>query len=377
MQKNKINILLFLITAIFIFTGIFSLFYFAKAANLEVSYPVSKSGIALQSTNTPLPVLLKYIFDYGNFLGFMAVVYSLAYAGFLYLRAGAQPEALSQAKDRIWGAVSGILILLMTYLIITTINPQLAFFKEPGLQPIAPVAVDKSPGIYFFQSTDCSGQAYASTSNINDFGTDMGNRINSVLIVQSKDVSYISTLFSSPGLFGKCKYINPNISTCQQVPNIANSASIHRYNFNANNGSVTFYRKPFYNPEGGFIEFKAQDIKNPNTGFLQVKLEDLYFQNVPLQDQICTKWDENQNCIVKQNPSLAGKEISSIKIIGDFIVFFIYFAPNDPGSGPWTYCQEFPTPSDINKEGPKQFKWEKSTNQIKLPNWLFIIPVNN
>ena len=375
MLKNKKNLLLFTITVLIVFTGIFNLFYFTKAADLEVSYPVSKSGIALQGTNTPLPILLKYIFDYGTFLGFMAAVYSLAYAGFLYLRAGAQPEVLSQAKDRIWGTVSGILILLMTYLIITTINPQLAFFKAPELQPIPPVAVDKSPGVYLFQSTDCSGQAFSSTSNINNFGPDMGNKINSVLIVQSKDVSYISTLFSSPGLFGKCKYIDPNISTCQKVPNIANSISIHQYDSKSNNGSVTFYRKPFYNPDGGFIELKAQDVQSSNNGFFKAKLEDLYFQNVPLEDQICTKWDENQNCISKQNPSLAGKEISSIKIIGDFIIFFIYFSPNDSSSGPWTYCQEFPIENDINKEGPKQFKWEKSANQTKLPNWIFIIPI--
>lgn len=381
-KKNYIN--LYIILFLFIFSASFCI-----AADLELEYPLLKDGFTITDTNTPIPIFLKYLFDIGMFLGFAAAVYSLGYAGVLYLISGAKPEYRSQARDRVSGAISGVLILVMTYLIITTLNPQLKFFKLNDLETIPPVALNKSPGVYFYKSTDCSEDVKFSTSNVNDFGTELNNRINSVLVVQGKTASYISTLYSSPGLSGKCQDASPNKTTCQNdpplTPNFASSASIHQYDFNPNsnpdNDGVYFYRKPFYNKEGGWLKINKTQIKTSSKGFFGAKLEDLTFTgdstscNVPIEDQICEKYDEKGICIQKKCPALAGKEISSIKIAGNYIVYFLYFDPTDSPNGPWSYCQEFPTPDDINREGPKQFKWEKTLSQPNLPNRVYIYPV--
>src|SRR3989344_1985989 len=95
------------------------------AANLEVDYPTLITGAKVDS-NTDLPNYLKYIFDAGIFLGFFSVFLSLIWAGVLYLLSPAMPDALANAKDRVSGAISGLLILATFYLIMTTINPNLA-----------------------------------------------------------------------------------------------------------------------------------------------------------------------------------------------------------------------------------------------------------
>lgn len=378
---------MFLIKKYFLILSLifFCIFYYTNfifSADLEVNYPVI-GGVAI-SYNTPLPVFLKYVFDFGMFLGFASAVYSLAYAGFLYLISGAKPEYLSMAKDRVWSSVYGILILVLLYLIITTLNPHLKFFKANPLEKIPEIAEQKAPGIYFYKSNDCSGDPKITTSNITDFGTDFNNQINSVLIVKEPNSSFVSTVYSSPKLFEKCKYINPNSNSCQQLENFATSASVYNFDFNPNNnGKVTFFRKPFFNPEGGWLEINNNQIKSgTNGGLFRLKLSDTTFKgnsncSVPEDEKICEKWDNQGSCTQKKCPTLAGKEISSIKIEGNYIVLFVYKDPKDPVNGPWTYCQEFPTTDDINKEGPKQLKWEKilNQNQENLPNYLFIYPI--
>ncbi|GAI38764.1 unnamed protein product, partial [marine sediment metagenome] len=50
------------------------------------------------------------------------------YGGFLYLISAGAPVKMIAAKDQITGGILGLVILLSSYLILTTINPQLAIF---------------------------------------------------------------------------------------------------------------------------------------------------------------------------------------------------------------------------------------------------------
>lgn len=376
MKKTNNKILLFFICGLFLISAGFVL-----SASLEVEYPASTSGIVLTDTSTPLPLFFKYIFEIGTFLGFVAAVYSLSYAGVLYLMSPAKPELLSSAKDRVFGAISGILILIMTYLIVTTINPQLAIFQISELEEVPDFVSEKSAGVYFYKSTDCSDEPIFATTNILDF-KEKNNLINSVLIINKPDNAFVSTIYGNPGLFGKCLYVNPNTTTCQTIDNLANSASVRIYNFkNNSDGKITFFRKPFFNKDGGFLEIPDSFISDKDTIFM-ADLSTLTFAdssgcNVPISEQLCEKWNNNGDCIQKKCPTLAGKEISSIKIEGNYIIKFVYFDPKDPSKGPFTYCQEFPTPNDADKEGPKQIKWEKIYNQPNLANWIYIYPIKN
>lgn len=61
---------------------------------------------------------------------------ALIIGGILYLTSAGDPEKLSKAKKQILAAFLGIIILLSSYLILRTINPDLVSFEMPDLEDI-------------------------------------------------------------------------------------------------------------------------------------------------------------------------------------------------------------------------------------------------
>ncbi len=357
-------------------------------ADLEVKYPTLASGATL-TASSDLTQYLKYIFDLGISIGFFAVFLSLVWAGVLYLLSPAKPSLLADAKDRISGAISGLLILVTLVLIITTINPQLAIFNFKPLDEISPPATPPPPAsVNFYKSPDCSGDSNIQTTSIQDLG-DLTNKINSVKIIPDKDTAYITILYDIKNFWGKCQYINPD-NTCEPVNPFAASASIYPFDFNPAGNGVFVYRNSFFNQTGGWLKISNDEIKNEGSDSIYVgNLEKMRFTGdssdynnakkctVPKEEQDCVLWDKNGTCLKKQCPNLANENISSIKIDGSYIVLLIYFDPSDKQTGPWTYCQAFPSVDDANKIGPQQIKWSAIRNRGQNPNSILIIPVTS
>lgn len=403
-----------IIFSLFLFIGfLFLLVEKTFAIALEVQYPPIK-GISLNTDpNLTLPRYILYLFNAGTFIGFFGVFISLVIAGIMYLLSPAKPDLQADAKDRITGSISGLLILTLSYLIITTINPQLSFLTLTALPEIPPPPPEKQePGVYFFDTQNCSSDKISpNVSSIPDFEK-LKNKIQSVGIVQNpdSDIYYISVLYNNPGLWGKCQYItttdpnNPN-QTCQNVDPFASSASIYKYDFNPleNNdpftGGVYFYRKScFYDynfntsslidrcnkNSGGYYYVSVADISTVGV----FDLNELQFNDVPLDEQACKKYDKNGNCCTKDDAelecdedgrtpqTLGGENISSIIINGNFLVILVYFDPLKDSDFSWSSCQEFPTTIDANKIGPQQIKWENIRNSGGVvPNYAVIIPI--
>jgi len=371
----------------FLIIGFLFLFLnYCKAIALEVDYPVIQGQTI--TSQTSVPEYLKYVFDMGIFIGFFAVFLSLIWAGILYFLSPAIPNALADAKDRISGAISGLLILVLLYLIITTINPGLTIFRTTNLTKVPETpALPPPAGVYIYKSSDCSppDPAIRNSSILNL--QELKRNVRSVKITQNpaENIYYIAVLYESLNLSGKCQYINPNIGCHPNIEPFASSASILRYSY-FSEGSVVFYRKPFYDSAGGYLVLKDTNIG----GYYVNNLESLRFtdssaksQNnpegctVPEKERDCVQWNKKGDCVKRECPSLSKNNIGSIKIDGNYFVLLVYFAPSDKPKGPWSYCQAFPTSEDVNKEGPKQLKWEniKNMSSGKIPNWMLIYPV--
>ena len=348
---------------------------------LEIDYPtIDKITLTASST---LPQFAIYLFKAGIFLGFFSAFVSLIMAGVMYLFSAVYPMAdlLGRAKDRVTGAISGVLILATVYLIATTINPALAFFTLTPLPPAPPPPeTKKAPGIYFNITSDCNDAPKIYVQSVQDLG-DLRNRINSVGVVKdsSNGAAYIAVLYDNVNFRGACQYINPN-KECSNINPFASSASIYQYNSNPNGDGVYFYRKSFFNEKGGSYKVSNSQIN----GIYYEKLDNLKFQNVPEEEQDCVKYDKNGECMkgARVAPTLGGQNISSIQIKGNYFVLLVYASPKEEsgnGNGKWTYtsCQGFPTSDDINKNGPQQIKWEDiiNNNQGVVPNYVIIIPV--
>lgn len=452
-MRNK-HCLLFFLTVLFFLLGS----GICLAITLEVSYPQLPSGDTITST-TPLTIYLKYFFNLGVLVGFLAVFISLIWGGFLYITSAVSPEKKSNAKKQILSGVSGLLILLLSYLIIITINPQLSFFtsspteKTPGVylvssndrKPLLLNVPDTSkvnppftnieyicsapsdpelivsffsqlnyvnllqevsiscggntliigrsftfrhnePGFYLFKQKNCRGETLMRQSgDFPDLG-EFSNQVQSVKIVQKPPEIYnIAFLYDFPNFRGRCYYVNPN-TVCDNLSQpttnpfspIASSMSIYQYDAkpleNPNNKGVTFYRKSFFNDAGGWKKINSTTI---NGGYMKL-LKDLWFNNVPKEEQDCTKWSfitgrpENNYCIEWGFPNLTKENISSIKIEGDYLVILIYY---DYSTGGWSSCQIFPTAGDTDREGPKQIKWDYIRQTGLYPNYVWILPI--
>ena len=108
---------------------IISSFTFAQRP-LEVDYPTIE-GVRPQDTSFSLPEYVKYLFNFSLGAAGLVIFIVLIYAGFRRLTSAGNPAAQKEAKDRISAAILGLIVLLFSYLILTTINPELVFLSIP------------------------------------------------------------------------------------------------------------------------------------------------------------------------------------------------------------------------------------------------------
>ncbi len=365
------KILFLFFSFLFLVKSSFSL----ASRELEVEYPALPTGETLTAAS-PFSDYMHYLYNFGMSLGFLAVFLAFIIAGFIYITSAGRPEKVQEAKSRIVSALSGMLLLVATYLILTTINPSLSVFRDPEVDHVEVGETGEyiPLGVYLYKGDGCTKGDPDDTNdplvlrsgrpNLREFSGD----ISSVNIRGP----YISILYSMVDYRGSCYYINPN-APCDNLgdefSNFAASASVHEYEFNPS-GTVTFYRKPFHDKDGGYLEVHGSETANNNYG---KNLEDLRFENVPEEEKDCVKWDFQGKCTERESPNLAGSNISSIKIEGGS--FVVLFKMVDARTGEINHCQEFPTPYDEDGGGPVKIKWEYLNYPRLYADYVSIYPV--
>jgi len=121
-----------LILFLLLFLGIF--FLVPRVFALEVAWPRSPMGTVLTDSSS-LTDVVKYFYEWGLFLGGVAAFISIIFGGILYLTSAGDPGRLREAKDRIFSAIIGLVLLLSVYLIFNTINPELTALRVPSFGP--------------------------------------------------------------------------------------------------------------------------------------------------------------------------------------------------------------------------------------------------
>ncbi|MFC1789438.1 hypothetical protein ACFLYY_00500 [Patescibacteria group bacterium] len=129
-----------LITLSLIIICLTCVFSFSLADNrpLEINYPEvpGLDAVPITVEGTDLGFYVKYLFNFSigiiGFIGFGV----LLVGGIKYLTSAGNLLMMKSAKDQIRSAFLGILLLLFSYIILTTINPQLVIFETPDIQDI-------------------------------------------------------------------------------------------------------------------------------------------------------------------------------------------------------------------------------------------------
>lgn len=142
--KNRSQqIIIFCLFSFFLLIG----FAFAQ----EVVYPAAPEAPA-PTTRSLLPDYVKYIFNLTIAMVGIIAFGVLVFAGFRYLTSAGKTEIISSAKNQIKSAFLGVIILLFSYIILTTINPQLIILPSPILEeislPTEPVTPDSPQKVY-------------------------------------------------------------------------------------------------------------------------------------------------------------------------------------------------------------------------------------
>jgi len=123
MAFKKISI----IFPVIIFLSFF-LFNFSLAQReIEVPFP------GLATTTPALPEYIEAIYKFALIISGVITFAALVYGGFLYLTSAGNPARMNDAKDQIFSAILGLIILFSAYLILRTINPELIMLSQPGV----------------------------------------------------------------------------------------------------------------------------------------------------------------------------------------------------------------------------------------------------
>jgi len=121
------------VTAFATFAAFFLLGSFCSAqSNLENDYPMMP-GLSAQdipvSTQTAMPTLIRYSFHFIIFASGLIIFLAFIKGGLSYIRSSGNAAKTKLAKEEMFSAVLGILIILCSWLLLNTINPQLLFYN--------------------------------------------------------------------------------------------------------------------------------------------------------------------------------------------------------------------------------------------------------
>ena len=116
----------------------------SQAADANFVPQVSIGDSAFQKGEPAPASIAKYIQAIYNYaigiVGILAAVV-LMFGGVVWITAGGSQERVKEAKAWIGASISGLVLLLCSYMILNTINPDLVNFKE-----IAPPPIAEKPG---------------------------------------------------------------------------------------------------------------------------------------------------------------------------------------------------------------------------------------
>lgn len=93
---------------------------------LELNYPqISAFGAPQVTSGTDIIGYVKYAFVFLVVAAGIFGVISIAISGFIILVSAGNPAAITAARERIFGSILGIGLLMFSYIILRTINPQI------------------------------------------------------------------------------------------------------------------------------------------------------------------------------------------------------------------------------------------------------------
>jgi hypothetical protein len=161
------------ILLIFLFISFLTGSFCFAQKELEIEYPTVPGVEAPTTTKTALPDYLRYMFTFAIIVAGLLAFVSLIYGGIRYLTSAGDPTKMADAQGQATAGILGLIILLASYLILNTINPQLVLPETPPLQPAV-------AGVYAYVKAGCVDEpdnAYDDRVLIDEDTPDLSERL--------------------------------------------------------------------------------------------------------------------------------------------------------------------------------------------------------
>ncbi len=129
-KKNTTTLLLFFIILTFSFVFYYSIPNTASA-QLNLNYP--ELGGIRPGGDVSFQEFIIWLYYIIIIVASIAAFGIIIWGGIVYLTSAGNPQKMREGMSRIWDAVIGLLIVLLSYLILQTISPQLT--EIPDLDP--------------------------------------------------------------------------------------------------------------------------------------------------------------------------------------------------------------------------------------------------
>jgi len=129
------NTKLIILTAILFFVSYFMFYDLATAAGVQLETGLPNVPGGQLPVGQELPSYINYLFIFGlGLIAFLALA-QMMIGGIQYILAASNVVNKVNAKDTIQQALLGLGLLLVSYLLLRTINPDLVNLRNPNLTP--------------------------------------------------------------------------------------------------------------------------------------------------------------------------------------------------------------------------------------------------
>lgn len=240
------------LTVIFLFNVVG--YVSAAERGLEVIYPtIPGVGITPQTVEgTSLPDYVKYIFNFAIWIvGFLAFVV-LILGGVRYLTSAGNPATMDDSKKQMFAGILGMILLFSSYMILTTINPELVVFD---VQDLTAITATPGAGIWLCTSAEDFPKSCYNVITNQVIPENFNNKVNYVYLINGgtpeAPIKYGAVIYGNEDFSGNCQVVTN--SGANQVNPEGSSVTPFIIDSNPSGAGVTLYEKPDLDKSGSSL----------------------------------------------------------------------------------------------------------------------------
>jgi len=144
MVKNKIFLIVFFLLIFSVSTFLFVSVVEAQTQGLQYTLLEKIPGLA-STDGSNLPAYVTAVYRTAMVVIVLCALFMLSVGGFMYLTSAGNTAAMSTAKGVIFDSIIGLVIALVAWLLLNTINPDLVNVTLNGLTAVPGAAVPTEP----------------------------------------------------------------------------------------------------------------------------------------------------------------------------------------------------------------------------------------